>query len=149
MKPPPDLRQRAQAWIGQGVEDIDTPSLVIDLDAMERNLARMAAFARERGLRLRPHAKMHKSAELSRLQMAHGAVGVCVQKTDEALRLAAVMEENSMFQYVKQLAPYFQVQRNASDRHRFDVLVPVNVVPGLHVIASNIQAGTQFDTVTV
>lgn len=89
MKPPPDLRQRAQAWIGQGVEDIDTPSLVIDLDAMERNLARMAAFARERGLRLRPHAKMHKSAELSRLQMAHGAVGVCVQKTDEALRLAA------------------------------------------------------------
>ena len=89
MKPPPDFRQRAQAWIGQGVDAIDTPSLVIDLDAMERNLARMAAFARERGLRLRPHAKMHKSAELARLQMAHGAVGVCVQKTDEALRLAA------------------------------------------------------------
>jgi D-serine deaminase-like pyridoxal phosphate-dependent protein len=89
MKAPPDTWQRAQAWVGQGVDAIDTPSLVIDLDAMERNLARMAAFARERGLRLRPHAKMHKSAELSRLQMAQGAVGVCVQKTDEALRLAA------------------------------------------------------------
>ncbi|MGS5088965.1 DSD1 family PLP-dependent enzyme [Hydrogenophaga sp. A37] len=80
---------QAQAWVGQSVGTIDTPSLVIHLDAMERNLARMAAFARERGLRLRPHAKLHKSAELSRLQMAHGAVGVCVQKTEEALRLAA------------------------------------------------------------
>jgi D-serine deaminase-like pyridoxal phosphate-dependent protein len=80
--------QRAQGWIGQGVAAIDTPALVIDLDAMERNLARMADFASAKGLRLRPHAKMHKSAELSRLQMTHGAVGVCVQKTDEALALA-------------------------------------------------------------
>ncbi|MFZ2826198.1 alanine racemase, partial [Hydrogenophaga sp.] len=89
MKAPPERWPHAQAWVGQGVAAIDTPSLVIDLDAMERNLARMAAFARERGLRLRPHAKLHKSAELSRLQMAQGAVGVCVQKTEEALRLAA------------------------------------------------------------
>ena len=80
--------QRAQTLIDQGVAAIDTPALVIDLDAMERNLARMADFCRARGLRLRPHAKMHKSAELSRLQMTQGAVGVCVQKTDEALALA-------------------------------------------------------------
>ncbi len=81
--------ERAQALVGQGVAAIDTPALVIDLDAMDRNLQRMAAFAAARGLRLRPHAKMHKCAELGRLQMAHGAVGVCVQKTDEALALAA------------------------------------------------------------
>jgi D-serine deaminase-like pyridoxal phosphate-dependent protein len=80
--------ERARRWMGQGVDTIDTPALVIDLDAMERNLGRMAAFARERQLRLRPHAKTHKSAELARLQMAQGAVGVCVQKTDEALALA-------------------------------------------------------------
>ena len=80
--------ERAQATLGQGVAAIDTPALVIDLDAMERNLARMAAFAAGRGLRLRPHAKMHKSAELAKRQVAHGAVGVCVQKTDEALALA-------------------------------------------------------------
>ena len=70
------------------VQDIDTPALVVDLDAMERNLARLAAFTRERGLRLRPHAKMHKSAELARLQVAAGAVGVCVQKTAEAEAMA-------------------------------------------------------------
>jgi D-serine deaminase-like pyridoxal phosphate-dependent protein len=71
------------------VADLDTPALVLDLDAMEHNLARMAAFARGAGVRLRPHAKMHKSAELARLQLAAGAVGVCVQKTSEAEALAA------------------------------------------------------------
>jgi D-serine deaminase-like pyridoxal phosphate-dependent protein len=73
---------------GDSVAAIDTPALVVDLDAMERNLARMAAFAREHRVRLRPHAKMHKSAEIARLQIAHGAVGVCVQKTAEAEALA-------------------------------------------------------------
>ena len=79
---------RAERLIGDPVDQIDTPSLVIDLDAMELNLQRMAAWADQHGLRLRPHAKTHKSAELAQLQMAQGAVGVCVQKTDEALALA-------------------------------------------------------------
>jgi D-serine deaminase-like pyridoxal phosphate-dependent protein len=74
---------------GDPVESIDTPALVVDLDAMERNLATMAAFAQRRGVRLRPHAKMHKSATIARLQRAAGAVGVCVQKTSEAEALAA------------------------------------------------------------
>ncbi len=80
--------ERFTGLIGQSVRAIDTPALVVDLDAMEQNLQRMARFVRERGLRLRPHAKMHKSAELARLQIAHGAVGVCVQKVGEALALA-------------------------------------------------------------
>jgi D-serine deaminase-like pyridoxal phosphate-dependent protein len=74
---------------GDPVTAIDTPALVLDLDAMERNLERMASFARRAGVRLRPHAKMHKSAEIARLQIAAGAVGVCVQKTSEAEALAA------------------------------------------------------------
>jgi len=69
---------------GDPVSAVDTPALVVDLDAMERNLERMASFARSAGVRLRPHAKMHKSAELARRQIAAGAVGVCVQKTSEA-----------------------------------------------------------------
>ena len=78
MKAPPEH------LVGQSVAAIDTPALVVDLDAMERNLATMAEFARRHGVRLRPHAKMHKSAALARLQMQAGAVGVCVQKTAEA-----------------------------------------------------------------
>jgi D-threonine aldolase len=77
------------ALIGQSVAAIDTPALVIDLDTMERNLLAMQDFADARGIKLRPHAKMHKSAELSKLQMQAGAAGVCVQKVSEAVALAA------------------------------------------------------------
>jgi len=75
--------------VGKSVNSIDTPALVVDLDMMERNLRTMAAFAAEHDVMLRPHAKMHKSAELAKLQMAAGAVGVCVQKTSEAEALVA------------------------------------------------------------
>ena len=75
--------------VGHSVNAIDTPALVVDLDMMERNLRTMAAFAAQHKVMLRPHAKMHKSAELAKLQMAAGAVGVCVQKTSEAEALVA------------------------------------------------------------
>ncbi len=78
-----------EASVGKTAANIDTPALVIDLDAMERNLERMATFARNKSIKLRPHAKMHKSAVIARLQMSAGAVGVCVQKTEEAEALAA------------------------------------------------------------
>jgi D-serine deaminase-like pyridoxal phosphate-dependent protein len=78
----------AEPMPGDSANSIETPALVIDLDAMERNLAAMAAFARAHGVRLRPHAKMHKCAAIARLQIAAGAVGVCVQKTSEAEALA-------------------------------------------------------------
>jgi len=78
----------AAARIGDPVAAIDTPALVIDLDALERNIARMADYARAHGMRLRPHAKTHKSAAIAALQVAAGAVGVCVQKLDEAVALA-------------------------------------------------------------
>lgn len=77
------------ARIGDAVDAIDTPALVVDLDAMDRNIARMAAFAQQHGMRWRPHAKMHKSAVLAQRLVAAGAVGACVQKTAEAETLAA------------------------------------------------------------
>ena len=76
--------ENLKALIGRPVGFIDTPALVIDLGAMERNLKVMAEFASAHQVKLRPHAKMHKSATLAKLQMAHGAVGVCVQKASEA-----------------------------------------------------------------
>jgi D-serine deaminase-like pyridoxal phosphate-dependent protein len=75
--------------IGKSVNDIDTPALVIDLDAMKRNLVRMGEFAKKHGIRWRPHAKMHKSAMLAKIQTKAGATGVCVQKTSEAEALVA------------------------------------------------------------
>lgn len=63
---------------------LNTPALVIDRDALDRNIAAMAAFARQHGLKLRPHAKTHKSVDIARLQMAAGALGVCCAKLGEA-----------------------------------------------------------------
>ena len=76
------------ARVGDPVAAVDSPALVIDLDALERNIARMAEYAHQHGMRLRPHAKTHKSAEIAQRQIAAGAVGVCVQKLSEASALA-------------------------------------------------------------
>jgi 3-hydroxy-D-aspartate aldolase len=72
MKPP--------ASVGMSLAEVDTPALLIDLDAFEANLQRMADFARKAGVRLRPHAKTHKSTHVAKRQVALGAVGVCCQK---------------------------------------------------------------------
>ena len=88
MKPRPDLPQALAASVGLRVDRIDTPALVVDLDAMERNIARMADFARKLQVLWRPHAKLHKSAEIALQLQRAGAVGACVQKTAEAEALA-------------------------------------------------------------
>src|SRR6202023_3822666 len=72
------------AEIGAAVADIDTPALVVDLDALDRNIAKMAEFSRSTGVRVRPHAKTHKSPAIAVRQIAQGAVGQCVQKVGEA-----------------------------------------------------------------
>lgn len=70
--------------IGAPLEDVDTPALILDLDALDRNIAKMAALAKEAGIRLRPHAKTHRCPAIARLQVAAGAVGQCAQKVGEA-----------------------------------------------------------------
>jgi D-serine deaminase-like pyridoxal phosphate-dependent protein len=66
------------------VREIDTPALVVDLDILERNLHRVAGYARQHGLRLRPHTKTHKSIRLAKRQLESGAVGLTVAKVSEA-----------------------------------------------------------------
>ncbi|THD79347.1 MAG: DSD1 family PLP-dependent enzyme [Phenylobacterium sp.] len=68
---------------------IPTPAAVLDLDAFDRNVAKMAARAKAAGLALRPHAKSHKCAALARRQIEAGAVGICCAKLAEAEAMAA------------------------------------------------------------
>lgn len=63
---------------------LDTPAILVDLDIVEDNLARMAEYAAVNGVDLRPHAKTHKSPAMARRQLAGGAVGICVSKPSEA-----------------------------------------------------------------
>ena len=66
------------------ISELETPAVVVDLDVMERNLARMAAYCREHQLLLRPHTKSHKIPELAQRQIASGAMGITVAKLGEA-----------------------------------------------------------------
>jgi D-serine deaminase-like pyridoxal phosphate-dependent protein len=65
-------------------EDIITPVAVVDEEVVERNLARMAKLAADQNVKLRPHAKTHKSAYMAKRQMAHGAVGLTCATFTEA-----------------------------------------------------------------
>ncbi len=72
------------ARIGDHLSSVDTPALLLDLDAFERNLRRLPETIAGRGVRIRPHAKSHKCPEIALRQIALGAVGACCQKVSEA-----------------------------------------------------------------
>lgn len=83
------MTQAPPAAIGMDEAEIDTPALVVDRPAFERNLARMADLAAGAGMRLRPHAKTHKCPAVARRQAELGAVGQCCQKLGEAEAMVA------------------------------------------------------------
>jgi 3-hydroxy-D-aspartate aldolase len=72
------------AAAGMSIAEVDTPALLLDLDAFERNLVRLTESLRGTSVRVRPHAKSHKCPEIALRQIARGAVGVCCQKVSEA-----------------------------------------------------------------
>lgn len=82
------MLQAPPAQPGMREDEIDTPALVLDLDAFEANLDRMAALLAPTGTRLRAHAKTHKCPVIAHQQIARGAIGQCVQKVAEAEALA-------------------------------------------------------------
>ena len=79
-----DARQLPTPLAPELPPDLETPALVIDLDIVERNAARMAQAMAERGVALRPHVKTHKSVALARIQLDHGARGITVGTLGEA-----------------------------------------------------------------
>lgn len=81
------------------IEDVETPAVLVDLDVLEANVGRMATAARRHGVRLRPHAKTHKTAEIARLQLDAGAAGLCLAKTSEAEAFARAGFDNLFIAY--------------------------------------------------
>ena len=78
------MTTRPPAEIGMSLDEVDTPALIVDLDAVERNLGRLADRVKGQDVRLRPHAKTHKCPVIALKQIELGAVGVCCQKVSEA-----------------------------------------------------------------
>jgi D-threonine aldolase len=77
------MTRPAPATVGQKLDEVDTPALVLDLQAFEKNQKTLFDSVRNR-VRVRPHAKTHKCPEVAKRQIALGAVGMCVQKVSEA-----------------------------------------------------------------
>ena len=70
---------------GMAINDLQTPCLIIDMESFEDNLKRMAEVITPYNISLRPHAKMHKSVDIARQQLAQGkTTGICCQKVSEA-----------------------------------------------------------------
>ncbi|MBP8255877.1 MAG: DSD1 family PLP-dependent enzyme [Opitutaceae bacterium] len=74
---------------GMTLSEVDTPALIVELAALDRNIRRLPAAIAKAPVRIRPHAKSHKCPQIARLQIAAGAVGVCCQKVSEAEALVA------------------------------------------------------------
>lgn len=78
------MTTRPAGSIGMSLGEVETPTLLLDLDAFERNLKRMAGAVAGTALRVRPHSKCHKCPVIALRQIDCGAVGVCCQKVSEA-----------------------------------------------------------------
>jgi 3-hydroxy-D-aspartate aldolase len=132
------------AAVGMPLADVDTPALVIDLDAFERNLRRMADYVGKAGVRLRAHSKTHKSPIIAARQMELGAVGVCCQKVSEA----EVMVEGGIGDVLvsNEVAGSAKLDRLAALARRAKITVcvdnPDNVV---EVEAAAAKAGVTLD----
>ncbi|MFN2243145.1 MAG: alanine racemase, partial [Anaerolineae bacterium] len=78
------MRNVTRNKIGMAVEELDTPALLLDLDAFERNVAKMAAFFAGKPAAIRPHSKSHKCPQIALRQLEAGAIGITCAKVSEA-----------------------------------------------------------------
>jgi len=79
--------------VGAPLAELETPAALVDLDRLERNIARMASYAREHGLALRPHVKTHKATVVAAAQLAAGATGLTCATPAEAAVMSAVSDD--------------------------------------------------------
>jgi D-serine deaminase-like pyridoxal phosphate-dependent protein len=84
-----EVLARLDTPVGTSKWDLDTPALCVDLDRLERNIQAMQAAVKRFGIATRPHAKTHKSADIAKMQLAAGAIGICTAKLGEAEALMA------------------------------------------------------------
>ena len=129
------------ARVGMSVDEISTPALIVDLDAFEHNVRVMREFITRHGIRLRAHAKTHKSADIARYQMSHGgACGICCQKVAEAEALVAAGIPDVLVS--NQVTDPAKIRRLAALARRARVLVCVDDADNVATLSA---AAVQYD----
>src|SRR3954451_24351662 len=131
--------------VGQLLDTIDTPALLINLDALEANIAAMAALCAGKPQRLRPHAKTHKSPIIAAMQRQAGAVGICCAKISEVEALVGGSIDDVLITTPLVGAPKLaRLAALASRVHVATVVDDVKALPDLAEAAS--RAGCTLDT---
>ncbi len=127
-----------EEFTGATLKDIDTPALLLDAAAMERNLQRMAEFAISRRINLRPHAKIYKATpQLARLQIEAGAIGITCAKLCEAETLAEAGIQDILI--ANQVVGRLKMARLASLARSSRVMVAVDSFENVDEIARAAQ----------
>lgn len=120
------------------VDEIDTPALLVDLDVVERNLERYAALARERGIKLRPHVKTHKSPYFAHWQLAKGAQGITVATLHEAEVMANAGMTDILLAYPPIGRP--KLERVAALLQRIDLKISLDSLAAAEPLSQLAQA---------
>ncbi|MEZ4500858.1 MAG: alanine racemase [Thermomicrobiales bacterium] len=128
--------------IGLPVSELDTPALLIDLDALDSNINQMAADIKERGASWRPHSKSHKCPAIAHKQVAAGAIGIACAKLGEA----EVMAANGIRDILvpNQVVGPIKARRVAALAAQTDICVAVDCVANVEELdAAALAAGTR------
>lgn len=132
--------------IGMRKWDIDTPAMLVDLPAMERNIVVMADFAKRHKVNLRPHIKTHKSTILAGKQLAAGAAGICCAKLGEAEVMAGAGINNILITNL--LIGAIKITRLLALAQNTDVIVAVDDYQNVTELSTAFQAaGAKLNTI--
>ena len=125
--------------IGTPLQDMDTPALLIDLDALERNIQKMAAFFEDKAAVLRPHIKTHKCPQIAHRQLEAGAIGITCAKVSEAEVMAEAGLDDILI--ANQVNGPVKIDRLTDLARRCDLMVAVddleNVAQQIFIISQS------------
>lgn len=126
------------------LNDLDTPSVLIDLDKLERNIQRMADFAKGQRIDLRPHIKTHKMPQIAFMQLRAGAIGITCQKLGEAEVMAAAGIDDILITY--EIVGEHKLRRLAQLKRLAPVCTVIDSEEVVAPLASHMQkAGLQHE----
>ncbi len=126
------------------IDELDTPVLLIDSDALERNLQRLAKMTKAAGIDYRPHTKTHKSATIARMQVEAGAIGVCCAKLGEAEVMAANEIDNILI--TTPVVGESKIGRLMTARNQAAIAVVADNKQNIEMLGSIAQlSGTKLD----
>lgn len=136
------MSQSSSALVGTLVDDLDTPSLIVDLDALDRNITVLSGMLRERGVAWRPHAKAHKSPAIAHRLLAAGAIGITCAKLGEAEVYAAAGIGDILI--ANQVVGPIKTRRLALLATEIDVMVAIDSLEGARQLdAAAADAGSR------